>query len=182
MRNVVKASCVVLLVGMLAACGGDDERQGFEAGPLGAVEVDASEAVQIRSLLAHIAVPSIAEWSRYSIELAVEDFGSIHGHNVELGEPIDTMCSPRRRARRRRAGHRRFAGGGRHRHLVLGLGSGGFTTAQRRRTGDDLADQHLTCAHLRSRRQRGSRLPPRLFPHRQQRPLSGAGGRGIRLP
>ena len=94
MCNVVKASCVVLLVGMLAACGGDDERQGFEAGPLGAVEVGAGEAVQIRSLLAHIAVPSIAEWSRYSIELAVEDFGSIHGHNVELGEPIDTMCSP----------------------------------------------------------------------------------------
>ena len=94
MCNVVKASCVVLLVGMLAACGGDDERQGFEAGPLGAVEVDASEAVQIRSLLAHIAVPAIAEWSRYSIELAVEDFGSIHGHDVELGDPIDTMCSP----------------------------------------------------------------------------------------
>ena len=94
MCNVVKSSCVVLLVGMLAGCGGDDERQGFEAGPLGAVEVDASEAVQIRSLLAHIAVPAIAEWSRYSIELAVEDFGSIHGHDVELGDPIDTMCSP----------------------------------------------------------------------------------------
>ena len=94
MCNVVKASCVVLLVGMLTGCGGDDERQGFEAGPLGAVEVDASEAVQIRSLLAHIAVPAIAEWSRYSIELAVEDFGNIHGHDVELGDPIDTMCSP----------------------------------------------------------------------------------------
>ena len=94
MRYVVKASCVVLLVGMLAACGGDDEPKGFEPGPLGAVEIDAGEAVQIRTLLAHIAVPSIAEWSRYSIELAIEDFGSIHGHDVELGDPVDTMCSP----------------------------------------------------------------------------------------
>ena len=88
MCNVVKASCVVLLVGMLTGCGGDDK------GSLGAVEVAASEAVQIRSLLAHIAVPAIAEWSRYSIELGVEDFGNIHGHDVELGDPIDTMCSP----------------------------------------------------------------------------------------
>ena len=66
----------------------------FEAGPLGAVEVGEGEAVQIRSLLAHTGVPSIATLLRYSIELAIRDFGSIHGHEIELGESIDAMCSP----------------------------------------------------------------------------------------
>ena len=49
MDNVSKRFYVVLLVGLLAglvaACGGDDEPQGFEAGALGAVEVGAGEAV-----------------------------------------------------------------------------------------------------------------------------------------
>ncbi len=58
------------------------------------VTIGEGEAVQIRSVLAHIVVPSVAAWSRYSIELAIQDFGSIHGHEVELGEPIDGMCSP----------------------------------------------------------------------------------------
>ena len=62
--------------------------------PLGEVEVSAGEPVQIRSLLAHTVVPSVATWLRYSTELAIQDFGSIHGHEVELGEPIDAMCSP----------------------------------------------------------------------------------------
>ena len=69
------------------------EAPGFEPGPLGAVEIGAGEAIQVRSVLAHVVVPSVAEWSRYSIELAVRDFGSIHGREVELGEPIDGMCS-----------------------------------------------------------------------------------------
>ncbi len=93
---------VVLLAGLLAACGGEDPvgsleprpPSGFEAGPLGAVEVGEGEAVQIRSLLAHTGVPSVATWLRYSIELASQDFGSIHGHEIELGESIDAMCSP----------------------------------------------------------------------------------------
>ena len=62
--------------------------------PLGVVEVSAGEPVQIRSLLAHTVVPSVATWLRYSTELAIQDFGSIHGHEVELGDPIDAMCSP----------------------------------------------------------------------------------------
>jgi branched-chain amino acid transport system substrate-binding protein len=52
------------------------------------------EAVQIRSLLSHTVVPGLAEGSRYAAELAVQDFGMIHGHAVELGESIDTGCGP----------------------------------------------------------------------------------------
>ena len=31
---------------------------------------------------------------RNSVELAVRDFGDIHGRAVELGESMDSMCSP----------------------------------------------------------------------------------------
>ncbi len=58
MRNAIRMFHVVLLAGLLAACGGDDpvgslgagSPGSFEAGPLGAVEVGEGEAVHIRSL------------------------------------------------------------------------------------------------------------------------------------
>ncbi len=85
---------VALLAALLAACGDKDEPLGFEAGPLGAVEVGAGEAVQIRSLLAMTLGPSpMGVGARRSVELAVRDFGNIHGRPVELGESIDSMCS-----------------------------------------------------------------------------------------
>ena len=94
MKNAIVGFRFVLLAGLMTACGKDEPVGSFEAGPLGAVEVGEGEGVQIRSLLAHTGVPSLAEWSRYSIELAVQDFGTIHGHEIELGETIDSMCSP----------------------------------------------------------------------------------------
>ena len=95
MRNILRSFYVVLLVGLLAACGGEDEPQGiFEPGPLGAVEVGEDEGVQIRSVLAHTNVSSVAATMRYGVELAIQDFGNIHGHEIELGEPIDAMCLP----------------------------------------------------------------------------------------
>ena len=58
------------------------------------VEIDEGAAIQIRSLLTH----SIEGWlggpPRNAIELAVQDFGMIHGHAVELGDPIDAGCGP----------------------------------------------------------------------------------------
>ena len=69
-------------------------RTGFEPGPLGAVEVGEGEALQIRSLLAHTVAPSLGAPSRQSIELAVADFGPVHGRQVELGEAVDAACSP----------------------------------------------------------------------------------------
>ena len=66
----------------------------FEAGALGAVEIGKDEEVQIRSLLSQTIVPSLGMASRYSIELAVRDFGGIHGREIDLGDPVDAMCSP----------------------------------------------------------------------------------------
>lgn len=58
------------------------------------VIVGEGEAVQIRSLLAHTIATSLGVPSRNAIELAVRDFGIIHGHQVELSEPIDGGCGP----------------------------------------------------------------------------------------
>ena len=58
------------------------------------VMVSEGEAVQIRSLLAHTIATSLGVPSRNAVELAVQDFGMIHGHQVELGEPIDGGCGP----------------------------------------------------------------------------------------
>ena len=74
-----------------AACGGGVD---FEAGPLGAVTVEAGEEIQIRSLqaisgdVAFLGVPN-----ERGIRLAVEDSGEIHGHAVNVGTGLDDLCS-----------------------------------------------------------------------------------------
>ncbi len=82
---------IVLLATFFAACG-EDEPLGFEAGPLGAVEV--GEAVQIRSLFSLTHVSSLGAALRYGVELAARDFGAIHNRAIDLGESLDSMCSP----------------------------------------------------------------------------------------
>ena len=67
--------------------------QDFDAGILGAVEISAGEAIQIRSMLSHTGAPVWATTPRNAIELAVRDTGDVLGRKVELGEPIDSMCS-----------------------------------------------------------------------------------------
>ena len=94
MNKVLRSFCILLLAGMLAACDGADERVvTFDAGPLGAVEIGTGEAVQIRSLLSHTGAPSFGMPIRYGIELAVADVGDVRGRAIDLGEPIDSMCS-----------------------------------------------------------------------------------------
>ena len=56
------------------------------------VEVD--DAVQIRSLLSLTGASSLGPSLRNGIELAVRDFGDVHGHAVDLGESMDSQCSP----------------------------------------------------------------------------------------
>ena len=64
------------------------------AGSLGTVEVGAGEAVQIRSLLSHTGADSLGASLRYGAELAVRDYGDLHGHAIELGDPLDSGCAP----------------------------------------------------------------------------------------
>lgn len=93
MRSPIRELRFALAVAVLVSCGGDDEPVGGEVGA-DAVEIGAGEAVQIRSLLSITVVPSLGAALRYGCELAAEDFGSIHGHAVDLGEAMDAMCSP----------------------------------------------------------------------------------------
>ena len=94
MARTIRISHLPLLAVLAMGCGGDDDSVGPEPGPLGAVEIGADEAVQIRSLLSITVVPSLGAALRQGCELAVADFGSIHGHAVDLGESVDAMCSP----------------------------------------------------------------------------------------
>ena len=84
-------ACTLAL--LVAACGSDDDPQDFDAGTLGAVEIGAGQAIQIRSMLSHTGAPVWAVTPRNAIELAVRDTGDVLGRKVELGEPIDSMCS-----------------------------------------------------------------------------------------
>ena len=67
----------------------------FVPGPLGAVTLEAGEDIRIRMLLSVTVAPSLGAVSRQGAELAAEDMGPCQlGHQVELGDPVDTSCSP----------------------------------------------------------------------------------------
>ena len=74
-----------------AACGGGVD---FEAGALGAVEVEPGEDIQIRSLnaitgdVAFLGIPN-----QRGVELAIKDYGPIEGHDVTIGTGLDDLCS-----------------------------------------------------------------------------------------
>jgi len=76
-----------------AACGGAVEVE-FTAGDLGAVEVGPGEAIQIRSLnaltgeAAFLGIPN-----DNAVKMAVDDYGDIKGHAVDVGTSHDDLCS-----------------------------------------------------------------------------------------
>ena len=65
---------------------------GFKSGPLGAVEIKRGQPIEIRALLSDTVVPSVSTVIRTAIEIAIKDFGSIHGRQVFI-ETLDEMCS-----------------------------------------------------------------------------------------
>ena len=79
---------------VLASPAGETTGRSGAGGSLGAVEIGAGEAVQIRSLLSHTGADSLGASLRYGIELAVRDYGDLHGHAIELGDPRDSGCAP----------------------------------------------------------------------------------------
>ncbi len=72
------ALCLLTLL-LTAACGSDDDP--------GVVVIGPDHPIEIRTLLSGTGA------SRAAVEMAVADFGLIHGHEVELGPPVDAMCS-----------------------------------------------------------------------------------------
>ena len=65
-----------------------------EAGPLGQVVVAPGESIQIRSLNALVGdVSFLGVPNDRGIEIAVDDYGQIAGHDVSLGTSLDDLCS-----------------------------------------------------------------------------------------
>lgn len=105
-RNILRRVGLLVLVLALvaAACGDDDDTSGgttgttggteFTPGPLGAVTIEPGGAVEIRAL------QSISGGTAFlgndqvrGIELAIEDYGDVQGHPINLGTPEDDGCS-----------------------------------------------------------------------------------------
>ena len=82
-----QASVLAFMVASVFACS-----TVFAAGPLGGVEIKRGEPIEVRALLSDSVVPSVSPLIRTAIELAIEDFGPIHGHGVSV-ETLDETCS-----------------------------------------------------------------------------------------
>ena len=78
---------LAFIVFTTAAFSGD-----FKSGPLGAVEIKHGQPIEIRVILSDTVVPSVSLAIRTAIEIAIKDFGSIHGRQVFI-ESLDEMCS-----------------------------------------------------------------------------------------
>ncbi|MCY3850453.1 MAG: branched-chain amino acid ABC transporter substrate-binding protein [Acidimicrobiaceae bacterium] len=99
LARVLRCTALALSLAAFAACGSDgagSESAGVDASDdsLGAVSVAEGRAIQIRSLnsitgdAAHLGIPN-----QRIVELAIADFGPIHGFDVELGAGLDELCS-----------------------------------------------------------------------------------------
>ena len=78
---------LAFMVFATAAFSGD-----FKSGPLGAVEIKRGQPIEIHLLLSDTVVPSVSSAIRTAIEMAIKDFGSIHGRQVFI-EAHDELCS-----------------------------------------------------------------------------------------
>ena len=91
---------VLLAIAVVAACtGGEDATDAPspdrpDGGSLGVVEVADGDAIQIRSLNA---ITGDVAWlglaNQRGVELAIADFGPVHGFDVHLGAGLDEFCS-----------------------------------------------------------------------------------------
>ena len=95
-KRFMLATCALVAVLATAVCTDTETTMPtrFVPGPLGAAAVGPGEAIQIRTLLSVTVAPTLAAVSRHGAEFAVEDMGPVHGRSVDLGDPIDTSCSP----------------------------------------------------------------------------------------
>ena len=77
------------------ACSSKTPREYLGDGSLGAVEVARGGAIQIRSVYTNGGdIPLFGNSAENAIVFAVDDYGPIHGFDVDLGVALDDMCSP----------------------------------------------------------------------------------------
>ncbi len=91
--RLAMALCIMALpASVLVAC--SDDADVAEHPPLGAVRVDASEAIQIRALLAVGNEAGGGFSNARVVRLAVEHYGPIHGFDVHVGVALNDHCAP----------------------------------------------------------------------------------------
>ena len=56
------------------------------------VEIGSGQPIEVRALLSALVVPDVSSLLQTAIEIAIEDFGPIHGRQVSV-ETLDEMCS-----------------------------------------------------------------------------------------
>ena len=88
------ASAALLAAALAVSCDGSTGPSSFAPGPLGVVTLQRGEAVRIRSLLSMTGASSLGTAVRRGVELAVRDVGTVRGRLVDLGDPMDSMCTP----------------------------------------------------------------------------------------
>ena len=89
LRRVRQLALLAALAPAAVSCIG----QPFEAGPLGAVEVAPSEAIQIRSLQVLTGLGDLGVPSQRGVAMALEDYGPIGGRAVSMGAGLDSLCT-----------------------------------------------------------------------------------------
>ncbi|MCY4407413.1 MAG: ABC transporter substrate-binding protein, partial [Rhodospirillaceae bacterium] len=90
MRNLPltrRAPVLAAAISAILACS-----SGLAAEPLGAVEIERGAPIEIRALLSETVVTSVSPLIGTAIDLAIEDFGPVHGHPVSI-QTLDEKCS-----------------------------------------------------------------------------------------
>ena len=80
---------------LIASCGDTEPTPSLGDGSLGVVEVAPWESIQIRSVNRNTGnIALLGDSSEQAITFAVEDYGPIHGFDIDLGIGLRDLCSP----------------------------------------------------------------------------------------
>ncbi len=89
-RNLLKNPLLLLLIVLAAfattACGDTNDPS--------VVVIAPDEPIEVRTLISLTGESTLGESLRASIEMAVDHYGPVHGHDVVLGPVVDGMCNP----------------------------------------------------------------------------------------
>ena len=97
MRKLLLLGRVPVLAFMVLAifaCGSGSgfKPESLDPESLDVVEIGSGQPIEVRALLSALVVPDVSSPIQTAIEIAIEDFGPIHGHQVSV-EILDEMCS-----------------------------------------------------------------------------------------